>query len=321
MKRPSIGVVIATPGRRSILRTINSLLYQGLEPGDDVLVVGDGYHEPTDRLVTSFGAPFRYVATKRTRDWGHSQVNYGLKRVGGDWVIIQDDDDVFLPRAFDEIRTIVAHLDEPKPLIGRVMTPYLGILWREPMSEPLDGHCIVVPNDKEKLGYMGLEYAGDQVWIASNLRAYETYTWADRIWTLTRPTAKLWPRLMRSGPNSAMWLFRRDDGGIWGEAIINLAMSRGADDDHWSARMSFAQESVTEAELREVAEFAAWAGQGSDVWLTARDRQIEIDALHNTGYQLHRFIPREGAREAEFIFEWPPHSFKPPEETCTSTDN
>lgn len=310
MKRPTIGVVIATPGRRSLLRTLNSIMMQGLEPGDDVLVVGDGHHEPTKELVDMMGSPFRYVATTKTRDWGHSQVNHGLKSVGGEWLMLQDDDDVFLPRAFDEARAIISKLDTPRPIIGRVMTPFLGILWTEPGKEPLDGHCLVVPNDKKKLGYVGLEYAGDQKWLQTNLDAYETYTWADRIWALTRPKNKLWPMLsMRRGEDFVSYTFHRDEGGVWGEVpTATLEMSRTSK-DYWTAFVQH-RDTTTVEELREVVEFAAWAGQGSDVWLTAvraGDRRL-IAAANRSGYVLHT---NDGLL-LEYVFEWPPHKFEPP---------
>lgn len=301
MKRPSIGVVIATPGRRSILRTLASISYQGIEEGDDVLVVGDGYHEPTAELVSFLGAPFRYVATEKTRDWGHSQFNYGLKHVRGDWVTGQDDDDIFLPRAFDEIRSIVEGLKDPCPIIGRVVTPYLGILWTEPGRQPLDGHCLVVPNDKSKLGYMGLDYAGDQTWLASNMAEYDTYTWADRVWTLTRPHWKLWPVLLEVTGACRVWVFYRDEGGTQGtERVAELmtCFKHG----HWNASPSFSV-GVTDEEIREVMEFAAWAGQGEDVWVRISAlMERAADQARASGYEMHR----EEDGVLEFVSEWPP---------------
>jgi len=303
VSRASIGVVIATPGRRSLLRTLNSIEYQGLQPGDDVLVVGDGYHEPTAGLVELMGPPFRYVATEKTRDWGHSQQNYGLQHVGGDWLVLQDDDDVFLPRAFDEIRDIVGKLESPRPVIGRVMTPYLGILWTAPGVEPLDGHCLVVPNDKAKLGYFGSEYEGDQKWLATNLEAYDTYTWADRIWTLTRPTGKLWPSRWYGDENTAGWFFHRDVNGVRSEEYATgLRMARH--DDVWKGSIHV-EGGVTLDEAKEVMQFAAWAGQGCDVWIKFyRAPRIWIEAAIATGYRPHE--------DMEYVFEWPPHKFEPP---------
>lgn len=300
---------------------MNSIVYQGLVPGDDVLVVGDGYHKATAELVEMMGKPFRYVATEKTRDWGHSQVNYGLKHVGGDWLLLQDDDDIFLPRAFDEARHIISKLESPRPVIGRVMTPYLGILWTEPGREPLDGHCLLVPNDKEKLGYVGLEYEGDQTWLATNMTAYETYSWADRIWTLTRPTGKLWPRRMGiatyrcfSPPplwESCAWNFHRDQGGVWSEEYVATLIMDWWDTNgevHWGAQLSRVSD-VTDEEFREIIEFAAWAGQGTDVWFLVDESRAEV--MNAAGYQFHQ---TKGSW-MEFVFEWPPHRFEPKEKT------
>jgi glycosyltransferase involved in cell wall biosynthesis len=314
VKTPTIGVVISTPGRQSILRTLNSIRYQGLIPGDDIIIVADGHHQPTQDIVEMYGPPFRYVATTRTRDWGHSQVNYGIQNVGGDWVIIQDDDDIFLPRAFDEIRAITAKLDSPRPLIGRVMTPYLGILWTAPGKEPLDGHCLVVPNDKKRIGYFGLEYAGDQKWLQSNLDAYDVYSWADRVWTLTRPTGKLWPRLWYyshdadGAPVRCGWTFHRDEDGV---AALDycLALRMVRDGDVWkgSIHVEGGRDDLSGAEAKEVLEFAAWAGQGCDVWM-----KIPLGpwmaVANEAGYQMHQVT----TEWAEFTFDWPPHKFEPP---------
>jgi hypothetical protein len=274
-----------------------SILYQGVLPGDDVLIVGDGFHSATADLVAAMGPPFHYVATTKTRDWGHTQVNYGLKRVGGDWLILQDDDDIFLPRAFDEARTIIEKLEFPRPVIGRVKTPYRGILWSAPQQEPLDGHCLLIPNNKAKLGYLSLDYSGDQTWLTTNFDQYDRCSWADRVWTLTRPQWKLWasrvPQKMYD-PERVEWVFERDDDGPTGERVGHLSMWRHPDNEYWSARVSMTYASAEERQ--EIADFAAWAGQGSDVWL----RTTWGGPL--AGYELHQ---KDGALY-EYCAEWPP---------------
>lgn len=305
--RPTIGVVIATPGRRSILRTMYSILMQGLEPGDDVIIVGDGHHQPTADLVTMMGPPFRYVATTRTRDWGHSQVNYGIEHVKGDYVVIQDDDDIFLPRAFDEMRLIISKLESPRPIIGRVKTPYLGILWTGPRVEPLDGHCLVIPNDKKKLGYFGLEYAGDQKWLATNIDAYEVYSWADRVWTLTRPTWKMWA--LQRQPN--VWVFYRDEGGA-PSAVAEAWLQLKIEDEHVRVFCNVLNpKGLSSEECCELAEFASWAGQGNDTWFEFNENQNMIHALNTMGYQFHQELY---PKRLEFTHDWPPHTFYSPEE-------
>jgi len=305
----TLGVVIATPGRASLLRTINSIQNQGLIPGDDILIVGDGYHKQTAELVELIGPPFRYVATTKTRDWGHSQINYGLKHVKGDWLVLQDDDDIFLPRAFDEIRRIVGELRQPEVIIGRVMSPYLGLLWRAPGAEPLDGHCLVVPNNKEKLGYVGSEYAGDQVWLKTNIEAYENYTWADRCWTLTRPEWKLWPSLARTTEVGSIWSFSRSYGSM-GVGLLSFTWDAERK-KYWANFAPDPDEKITAAEYNEIGQFAAWAGQGNDVWFTADpDNEEMIEGLLSFNYEWHQKQGDYG----DLVHEWPARRFVPPEE-------
>lgn len=307
---PTLGVVIATPGRRSIMRTINSITAQGLLPGDDVIIVGDGYHKPTDELVKMVGPPFRYVATHRTRDWGHSQTNYGLSEVKGDWVIIQDDDDIFLPRAFDEIRRITGKLNEPRIIMGRVKTPFLGILWTHPGVPPFDGHCIVVPNNKEKLGYYSLEYEGDQTWIRTSIESYDAISWADRVWTLTRPTWKLWPKetegCIKDGYVYRRWYFHREQEKLWEPSPVAWLQVQ-EEGSHVRAFYGVIPplKQLDENEFLELAEYAAWAGQGNDVWFTIEDHDLHMErALEAVGYKLHEVA--RGTKE--YCHDWPPKS-------------
>jgi len=306
VSRPTLGVVIPTPGRRSLLRTLNSIKAQGLEPGDDILIVGDGFHKPTAAIVEMMGAPFRYVATAQTRDWGHSQNNWGIQNVKGDWVIMQDDDDIFLPRAFDTMREVIAR-GGPRVIIGRVMTPYRGILWSAPQVEPLDGHCPLVPNDKKKLGHYGLEYAGDQVWIRTNLEAYDSYSWADRVWTLTRPVWQLWCFRV----SESLWHFHRSSGIIWETSPtfwLHLEQAEG----HMRANYGVIPPEVapTMSEACELSEFAAYAGQGSDVWFECDDTfqgESLAQGLIATGFELHQNTPTF----KDYTHAWPPRRFEP----------
>jgi len=331
MKRPSIGVVIATPGRRSLYRTLQSIAYQGLEPGDDVLVVGDGHHQPTADLVEAFGEPFHYAATQVTRTWGHDQLNYGVKKVKGDLLIYQDDDDIFAPRAFDEIRRIATRFPGV-PFLGRVKTPNLGLLWQNAAPDALlDGHCLVVPNVKEKLGYFTREYAGDQAWIKTNLDAYEEVYWADRVWTLTRPIWTLYPHLVRpaimlkygfnllllqekistllpaakerelNGPNDWCWAFF-----VAGEPIALVKMYQ--DEERMMASLACVE--GQEKHLGEIMEFIAWASQGLSVWLYLRpDDEVAISIAKSKGFESH-FVT---TKTAELIHDWPPKFFLAPE--------
>lgn len=334
MSRPTIGVVIATPGRRSLFNTLRSIAYQGLEPGDDILVVGDGHHQPTADLVKAFGEPFRYVATRVTRTWGHDQQNYGLKMVKGDVLVLQDDDDIFAPRAFDEIRKLAARFPG-QPFLGRVLTPNLGLLWDEASPKAtLDGHCVVVPNNKEKLGFFTREYAGDQAWIKTSLEKYEEVYWADRVWTLTRPTWKLrayrvTAKLLKQhwdpdGMNFAREIAERlgdieerpllgEVDWTWmffapGELRPVACVRMYQEEERYVAAVSY--QPGNEEHLVEIAEFIAWAGQGLAVWLyVKKDDHEVIEAVGKRQFELHW----QSETKAELIHEWPPTYFKPPE--------
>lgn len=331
MSRPTIGVVIATPGRKSLFNTLLSISNQGLEPGDDILVVGDGHHQPTADLVKAFGEPFRYVATRATRTWGHDQQNYGLKEVRGDVLVLQDDDDIFAPRAFDEIRKLAQRFPG-QPFLGRVLTPKLGLLWDEASPKAtLDGHCVVVPNDKEKLGFFTREYAGDQAWIKTSLEKYEEVYWADRVWTLTRPSWMLrafpaTPALVKKYWDPDVQNFTREiterldttsmlPEGTWSWLFVKPGEKRPIamvqfmpDEERIRAAMSY--QPGHEDVLIEIAEFMAWAGQGLPVWLyVRRDDHEVIEAVGKRQFDLHW----QNESKAELIHEWPPTYFKPPE--------
>lgn len=330
MPRPSIGCVISTPGRRSIFRTLHSISYQGLQEGDDIVIVADGHHEPTMHLVEAFGPPFRYEATKRTRTWGHDQLNHGVKLVGGDLLIYQDDDDIFAPRAFDEVRRLGERFPGV-PFLGRVKTPFLGLLWQK--AEPnalLDGHCLVVPNNKEKLGYFTREYAGDQAWIKSNLEQYEEVYWADRVWTLTRPSWRLFPFIatqsMLDGPigqnftreigerldgllerplnglNEWTWIFHPPHDVHSSDPVACIRMYQ--DDERMRAAISIVPGSEYYAD--ELVEFLAWAAQGLPVWTYTLENDYElIESMIKKGYERHA----KWQNRVEYIHEWPPTFF------------
>ena len=291
------------------MRTLASIEMQGLIPGDDILVIGDAYDKVTAALVDLFGPLFRYIAIKQTRDWGHSQCNYGLKHVRGDWVIGQDDDDIFLPRAFDEMRLIANMIDSPRPIIGRVMTPHLGILWREPLTEPLDGHCLVLPNDKSKQGTFGLQYAGDQDWMRTSLMHYDAVAWADRVWAFTRPNWTLWARNYKhtegvdGAPDQWVWHFHRPLNPAW-EPTACASLTMYKDGDHMCAKL-LQSVPLSFEEVAEIAEFTSYAGQGDDVWFVAGADQPVVEA----GFLARGYVPHQiTSTYRDYIHTWPPTS-------------
>lgn len=303
----TLGIFISTPGRRSLVRTLHSIAYQKA-PVEDVLVVGDGYHEQTSQLCDTakdtFDLPIRYVATEKTRDWGHSQQNYALQHVRGDYVIYQDDDDIFLPRALTEAAELAEAEKEPRPIIGRIKTPNFGLLWQSssPMDAVLDGHCLLVPNDKKRLGWFTTEYNGDQAYIHTTLRNYRSHAWADRVWTLTRPHWKLWPDWSSQGKVTWVCDLHRDDGGVPGILLATLLLERDGDADQYVMTINSYRECSLD-EYQEIAEFAVYAGQSKDVRIKIKIGQTVLrEALLSRNYKEHWHTDTE----FELYHDWPP---------------
>lgn len=294
----SLGIVIATPGRRSLARTLQSIYYQR-EPVADVLVVGDGYDAPTEELVAFFaevGLPARYIATQRTRDWGHSQINYGLKHVRGDYVTYQDDDDIYMPRALEEMDRLSREVETPRPILGRVKTPRFGLLWQRPDdSTVLDGHCLVAPNDKRRLGWMASDYNGDQGLIHTTVRNYNAVAWCDRVWTLTRPSWKLMPWEMKHGDDWWEWTLCDET-----TPRVVLHMAKHEEHDFMTVDILWLADGITQEELGEVAQFAVFAAQGNDVRFKINIAWPDSlrDALTDWNYKEHY--------TDEYSHDWPP---------------
>lgn len=301
----SLGIVISTPGRRSLARTLTSITYQK-DHVEDVLVVGDGHDAATAELCEWFaetrGLPVRYKATTRTRDWGHSQVNYGLQHVNGDYVTYQDDDDIYLPRALDEMAYLMDSMPVKQPLIGRVKTPAIGLLWQKPGPEAvLDGHCIVLPNDKKRLGWMAPVHHGDQGLLNTSLCHYKEWSWADRVWTLTRPHWKLTVWSQVNVGNHWHWQFYRADMVM---PIATLTLEKDSVHDRMFGRIR-RDEKVTREELVEICEFAVYACQGNDCWLQfdKADDVVLIGALREAKFEQHT--------PTEYTHDWPPNFWPP----------
>lgn len=334
--KPTIGVYIATAGRDSIYRTCQSILAQGLLPGDDVLVVGDGFHEPTAKLIKTLGKPFRYHPILPTRDWGHTQMNYGLANVGGDVLVAQDDDDIFAPRAFDEIRAAALRYPDT-PILARVKTPNLGVLWSTPDHRTLlDGHCLILPNKKNMLGRWGLHYAGDQDYMQSSITKYEGVTWLDRVVSLTRPDWKLlaWPAKLTheletmgdirnecasfmtrhtaqiSDSEQAAFIHEWDESKQWAwlwyktsdpSAIGFSYMYEDEDGKRW-ATFGLRESARGQGYGRELVEHACWAAQG-ELWIEVRNDNVRARKL----YDRLGFAPHAEKEHVTTMWQaWPP---------------
>jgi glycosyltransferase involved in cell wall biosynthesis len=163
----SLSVIIPTPGRgRPLKRTLRSIASQALSVRDEVLVVGDTTDGPlpaVEAMVKDFGPCYRYLTLPTTEhSWGHDQINHGMIAAMGDYLVFQDDDDVFVEGAFDAIRTAAA--EHPgAPLMFRFITRFRTLLWatKEIKQDWVGGHSFVVPNVKARLAPWSPRYQGD----------------------------------------------------------------------------------------------------------------------------------------------------------------
>lgn len=158
---PTIGTFIPTQGRDTLRITTASIIAQGLLPGDDVLIVGDGSVPSARKLCEELGPPFRYLEGPRTGDYGHSQCNCALSYLKTDLLVMQGDDDVFAVGAFQRIRETA--LRKPKQLLGFKFDSRDGMLPNE--FGTWDGHCVVVPNISHMIGRFGPYHDGDQQYL------------------------------------------------------------------------------------------------------------------------------------------------------------
>jgi hypothetical protein len=136
MNELKLSILVASCGRESLGRTIESIRPQ-LEAGDELIVdVNDD-------------AP-----------WGHHARNRMMVRAKGDMLLFIDDDDIYLPHAFQMIR-LHAEPEPDRVHIFQMQYPDGRKIWR--YRTLIDGNVstqmFCVPN--RRLGQWGTRYAGD----------------------------------------------------------------------------------------------------------------------------------------------------------------
>jgi glycosyltransferase involved in cell wall biosynthesis len=152
---PRLSLLVPTAGRLSLRRTIDSVADQVL-PGDELLVIGDVLDGPLPQTeAICAGYPFvRYLPFKgEQHDHGHSCMNHGIEQVRGDWIVANDDDDVWTSGALAAMREAIEQLRRataaavPLPvLLGAdfMVTPEqraAGVV----QEGTIGGHCLVAP--------------------------------------------------------------------------------------------------------------------------------------------------------------------------------
>jgi hypothetical protein len=161
---PRLSIVVATTGRETLTRTLASIRSQRLLEGDEVLLVHDG--EAGARTVIAWnqsqlpGQLFALVNGPHS-DWGAAARTTGQSRVRGTHILWQDDDDYYLPGAFDVIRREIVATPEAI-LLFRIAYPNGALLWRFPgfQLKNVSTQMYVIPSST-RLGCWGTRYQGD----------------------------------------------------------------------------------------------------------------------------------------------------------------
>lgn len=192
--RPTFSVIVATTGRPTLPRALQSLADQPLVPGDPVLLTaGD------EVIVVGAGAAIRGVAARfgyrfleagPFGDWGQQERQTAMRHARGTHLAFLDDDDVFCPGAFAAMRAAVgAH--PRRPVMFKMVAPWGTTIWKDPVVRCGNhgGPQFVCPNDPARLGVWGRRYEGDFDFIVSTLAKYppDALVWDATVTYVCRP--------------------------------------------------------------------------------------------------------------------------------------
>lgn len=152
LAQPTLTVIIPTIGRTTLPRTLESIDTQDTTPGDQTLVIFDD--PPHD-------------------DWGAWARTQGMRKARGDFLLFMDDDDEYLPGAFDAVRASVRRAPDRAHIFRMVRAhPFGDVIWtRKNLARPgqVSTQMIVVPNDRNRMGTWTNRYEGDFDFLTSTL--------------------------------------------------------------------------------------------------------------------------------------------------------
>jgi Acetyltransferase (GNAT) family/Glycosyl transferase family 2 len=190
---PTICVIVPTISRPTLRHTMDSVLWQkgGLYPGDECIIVGDGPQPWAEKQVAMHPEWFKYHESNDGKMWGHPQCNAGIELASADYIVFQDDDDLFCQSAFNHIRSAI-RVHAGSPLIFR-FNNHDGLT--HPMNHVIKvcyigGHCLVTPNVQSRIGRWGMRYEGDFDYIHSTLDLYggdKAAVFIDELISVCRP--------------------------------------------------------------------------------------------------------------------------------------
>lgn len=183
---PRFSVIVATTGRQTLLRALESLVSQPLGPHDEVLVVGDG--SDVSDAAAQFG--FTHVQCRPGHNWGADERNVGIAAAKGTHLVFLDDDDIYMPGAFSYMRHACAE-HAGRPIMFRMVDFDGSIKWQD-REVKFGNHGtpqFVTPNAPGKVGEWGRDYAGDTLFVMDTLKRYpdDALVWDETVTYRARP--------------------------------------------------------------------------------------------------------------------------------------
>jgi glycosyltransferase involved in cell wall biosynthesis len=174
MAEPTLSIIVATRGRKTLKRTLRSISRQ-VQPGDEIFVLCDDSGDAGD--------------TARMK---------AMPRARGTHLAFIDDDDVYAPGALEKMRRF-ARENPGRIGIFKMKHPAGTTHWRE--GEPVlryanvSTQTFLVPNVPGELGRWqagrprpgGGEYAGDYVFITETAELQGEPVFVDEVTVFARP--------------------------------------------------------------------------------------------------------------------------------------
>ena len=164
---PSLHVLIATVGRDTLQRMLDSIL-PFLTEVDQLTIVFDGV-EPTKINVETKGTVHIHQEPVALGFWGHGIRNkYGPLLEKTDFVMHADDDDAYTPGAFDTIRsrctdTSTLYIAKIHRVKKDVYIPAYPKIENTNIGTP----CGIIPHEVNQKGDWGGQYGGDYMFYHS----------------------------------------------------------------------------------------------------------------------------------------------------------
>jgi glycosyltransferase involved in cell wall biosynthesis len=193
----SISLLIPTISRPTLARSLMSCLRQTWNPGDEIILIGDGPNPQARELWDQFhgrGLPGRYIEVPRTPgsgDWGHTPRNLVMGRAMCSYLMALDDDDILTANAVSTVRAAIRN-HPGRPLIFRMDWRAFGGTYKWEVPELIEGNVgtpmFVTPNDSSKIGRYSSRYGGDFDFIRDTCAFYaDGPVFLDDVICITRP--------------------------------------------------------------------------------------------------------------------------------------